>query len=140
LVDADVLVNSVRTHPQLANPRFCLWGRRNLDEPDNFSLSHPRHFFQVFYTSHDEMSVECDGPDWEGGCLFEWFLSDPDAPFALRFRSVSDWLEVLLAALDERAYKDLGNSIVLVDHARHDSWQRNGLQANRLTRNTERAS
>ncbi|MFZ1996346.1 MAG: hypothetical protein WAU75_19700 [Solirubrobacteraceae bacterium] len=88
--------------------------------PDDFSVGHPRHFFQVFYTSHDEMSVECDGPDWDGGCLFEWFLSDPDDPFVLRFRSVVNWLEVLLSALDERAYQDLGNSILLIDHARHE--------------------
>jgi hypothetical protein len=120
LIDADALVNSVRTYPQLANPRFCLWARVNLDEPEDFSLSHPRHFFQIFYTSHDEMSVECDGPDWEGGGLLEWFLSDPGDPFVLHFRSIVDWLEVLLAALAEGAYQDLGNSILLIDHARHE--------------------
>jgi len=128
LVDADVLVNSVRTHPQLANPGFCLWGRMNLDEREDFSVGHPRHFFQVFYTSHDVMSVECDGPDWEGGGLFEWFLSDPDDPFVLRFRSIVDWLEGMLAGLAEGAYEDLGNSVLLIDHARHEQ-----LAAQRLT-------
>jgi hypothetical protein len=93
---------------------------RRLWEADGFSLTHPRHFFQVFYTSHDVMSVECDGPGCDGGCLFEWFLSDPDDPFVLRFCSVVDWLEVLLAALAEGAYQDLGNSILLVDHVRQE--------------------
>ena len=118
LVDTDVLGNSVRTHPQLAKPDFCLWSRRNLDEPDDFTVGHPGHFFQVFYTSHAEMSVECDGPGWEGGCLFDWFLSDPGSPFVLRFQSVVDWLEVLLAVLDEGAYQHLGDRTVLVDDAR----------------------
>lgn len=69
LVDANVLINSVRTHPQLADPAFCLCGHENLFASNDFVGVHPRHFFQVFYTSHDEMSVECDGPDWmEGAC------------------------------------------------------------------------
>lgn len=119
LVDANQLVNSVRTHPELADPAFCLHGHKNLFGSQDFVGVHPGHFFQVFYTSHDEMSVECDGPGWEGGCLFEWFLSDPADPFVLRFLSVGDWLEVLLVALEEGAYQDLGNSILLIDHARH---------------------
>lgn len=118
LVDADALRRSVAPYPELATPSFSLHGRRTLDEPEDFVLSHPRHFFQLCYESHGEMSVECDGPTWTGGCLFDWFISDPASPFVLRFRSVEDWLETILACLDERAYQWFDAPVVVIDHRR----------------------
>ena len=59
----------------------------------------PRHFFRLCYESHDVISTECDGPDWTGGSLFEWFLSDAEGRFTLKYRRVEDWLLTLIADL-----------------------------------------
>jgi hypothetical protein len=87
-------------YPEPATAEFGLESWR-MNEEDRLD---PRHFFQICYSSHDVLAVECDGPDWTGGCLFEWFISD-DAPFQLRFRSVEDWLETTVVALREGAYE-----------------------------------
>jgi len=114
LVDATSLQALVSFYPLLASPEFGLrsWWE---DEANEFIGGQPRHFFQFCYESHDVVSVECDGPDWEGGCLFEWFLSDPDGTFRLKYRSVEDWLEVLVAALRDGFFRWVGEAHVMVE-------------------------
>jgi hypothetical protein len=87
------------THPELATPEFGLRSWRMSQD-----AGAPAHFFQLCYSSHAVLSVECDGPDWTGGCLFDWFISD-GSPFELRYRSVEDWLEVQVSALREGAFE-----------------------------------
>ena len=61
------------------------------------------------------MSVECDGPGWTGGSLFEWFLSDPDGAFKLRYRSAEDWLAVLVTALRQGHFQRVGDAHVKIE-------------------------
>lgn len=84
----------------------------------DFDFRAPRHFLPLFYTSHDLMAVECDGPDWVGGDLFEWFISDV-GPCELMYRSIEDWLEVLVVTLRERAFEPLREHCVLINNERH---------------------
>jgi hypothetical protein len=117
LIDGHSLENTVRCHPGLSRPEFVLRGRDNSD-PDFV----PAHFLDVFYTSHAVMSVELDGPDWEGGCLFDWFISDPDAPLVLKYRSIEDWLLTLIETLQAGAYNVYDWGGLLVDSDRQDEF------------------
>ena len=89
----------VLAHPELATPEFALGSWRL-----NQDAGAPAHFFQLCYSSHAVLSLECDGPDWTGGCLFDWFISD-GSPFELCYRSVEDWLEAQVTALREGAFE-----------------------------------
>lgn len=108
LIDPDLM--PVGMYPNLSTPEFGLQSRAMRDEIGAWRTA--RHFFQVFYESHDTIDVECDGPDWEGGCLFEYFVSDPE-PLHLRYRSIEDWLEVMLAALRSGAYDERDSYVLL---------------------------
>ncbi len=66
LVDGHALANTLRCSPALSDPEFSL-ETRSLIDPALI----PAHLFNVFYTSHNVMSVELHGPDWEGGCLLQ---------------------------------------------------------------------
>jgi hypothetical protein len=63
----------------------------------------------------DVISVECDGTNWDGGSLFEWFLSDPDAPLKLRFRGLEEWLDVLVTALRDGLHRPVGDFHVMIE-------------------------
>jgi hypothetical protein len=106
LVNPAMLVAS--SYPELATPQF---GQESW--PLNQDADAPAHFFQLCYSSHDVLSVECDGPDWTGGCLFGWFISDGSS-FKLRYRTVEDWLEAQVTALREGAF-ERGDAYARID-------------------------
>ena len=106
LIDPDRLV--VSSYPELSTPEFGLEAWHMNREDDVI----PRHLFQFCYSSHDVLSVECDGLDWTGGALFEWFLSD-NSPFQLRYRGAEDWLVALISALRQGAFERDGGSVTL---------------------------
>ena len=85
----DVYTLAMQPHPALCPPSFGLidW-RRARDESD---MSTPLALFLVGYTSWNCMSVELDGPEYEGGALFEWRLDDDG--LWRRFNSLSEWLD-----------------------------------------------
>lgn len=114
LVDADSLQQIVSFYPQLARPTFSLSMWRE-DEANEFIGGPPRHLFPFCYESHDVVSVECDGPSWTGGSLFEWFLSDPGSTFKLRYQRVEDWIETLLTALRDGKFQRVGDAHVAVE-------------------------
>lgn len=115
LVDPSSLQQLVSFYPLLAPPEFGLRMWRE-NESNEFIGSAPRHFFPVCYESHDVVSVECDGPEWTGGSLFEWFLSDSGGTFKLRYRSVDDWLTVLVAALRDGMFQRVGDNHVMIEN------------------------
>ena len=111
LVEPGSLQQIVSFYPLLARPDFALWTWRL---HDGTGIA-PRHFFPLCIESHDVMSIECDGPDWAGGPLFEWFVSDPGGRFTLRYRRVDDWLSTLTAALRASEYRRVSDRHVMIE-------------------------
>ena len=111
LIEPGSLQQIVGFYPLLARPDFALWMWR---EHENTGIV-PRHFFPLCYESHDVMSIECDGPDWTGGSLFEWFLSDPGSRFTLTYRGVENWLMTLIAALRNGDYRRVSDHHVMIE-------------------------
>jgi hypothetical protein len=111
LVDPWSLQQTVSLHPMLMRPDFALSSWRLQED----AVTMPRHFFPLCYDSHDFLSIECDGPDWTGGALFEWFVSDYGGRFALRYRGVEDWLSTLTTALRSGEYRRVNNSHVMIE-------------------------
>jgi hypothetical protein len=111
LIEPGSLQQVVSVYPLLARPDFALWMWREHEDTGIV----PRHFFPLCYESHDVMSIECDGPDWTGGSLFEWFLSDAGGRFTLRYRRVEDWLLTLIAALRDGEYRRVGDHHAIIE-------------------------
>jgi hypothetical protein len=111
LIEPGSLQQIVSFYPLLASPDFALWTWREHEDTGIV----PRQFFPLCYESHDIMSIECDGPDWTGGSLFEWFLSDAGGKFTLRYRRVEDWLLTLIAALRTGDYRRVNDRHVMIE-------------------------
>jgi hypothetical protein len=114
LIDPSSLQALVSFYPSLSPPDFALTSWR-MDEENEFIGGPPRHLFPVCYESHETISVECDGPNWSGGGLFEWFISDPGATLTLRYRSIEDWLSVLVGALRAGLFTRVGDAHLMID-------------------------
>lgn len=116
------LIDPARLHvgmyPQLSDAGFGLDSWKEEHDGDGFNPMQPRHFFQLCYSSHDTLWIECDGPDWTGGALFESFISDPGFPFTLLYASVEDWLEVMIAGLRDGAYELVNGTFADLDDDR----------------------
>lgn len=87
--------------PHPSTPDFALSGWRMLrDEP---YASFPCGLFPWCYESHDFLFIELDGPGAFPGTIFEWAFAGSD--FELRYRDLGDWLEVMLALLEQGAFE-----------------------------------
>lgn len=111
LVEPGSLQQTVSFYPLLARPEFALSMWREHEDTGIV----PRHPFPLCYESHDVISTECDGPDWTGGSLFEWFLSDAGGRFTLKYRRVEDWLLTLIAALRNGDFRRVSDHHVMIE-------------------------
>lgn len=99
LVDVGTL--RVKPYPRFTTPEFALASWRTAREA--FSESQPLALLDVGYESHACLSVELEVDDFEGGALFEWFVSEPGG-FARSWNGLTDWLRHVAAIVDRGWY------------------------------------
>lgn len=96
----DVARLPLRTYPAPTTLSFALWSWREFRDGGGFAF--PAGLFPWCYESHNHLFVELDGPEIDGGALFEWAFAG--SPFTLRFQSPADWVETALAVLEQGAF------------------------------------
>jgi hypothetical protein len=91
----------VEVWPNFCEPEFALarWQSERHEDP----RQEPSVFVTAAYAALNQVSVELDGPDGEGGAVFQWSFEGP--AFYLRYHCLAEWLTRIEALVRGGCYQ-----------------------------------